>query len=44
MTAEDVVAESLAELSSGRVVVVAGDVNKASAREALQYQLDQLNN
>lgn len=44
MTTEDVVAESLAELSSGRVTVVAGDVNKTSAGEALQSQLDLLNN
>lgn len=44
MTTEDVVSESLAELAGGRVVVVAGDVNKASARESLQRELDLLNN
>ncbi len=42
MTAEDVVAESLAALGSGRVLVVPGEANRAIARSGLQRQLDAL--
>jgi short-subunit dehydrogenase len=42
MTAEAVVAESLAALGSGRVLVVPGEDNREIARAGLQRQLDAL--